>query len=170
MYYNLISNLLCGAIGALLGSLISILYSRKASKDSLTNQILNTFNSKDFLFAIRVVAFIRKDWNNGKRDIINCFVPNMIAEKENLLENNLTKHQNLIYYLRFLSQLEFYYNKNLINKDIITGLLLIPHYHWNMIFLTEFRDEYLLKKKEYAPNSKLPEWINTINNLNKILQ
>ncbi len=163
---NIIISALSGISGAFLGTILSIRHSKSQAKTNLTFEILKTFNSSEFLIVLRIVGATKKKWKNGNKDIVNYFVPNTEREEETALVNNLTEHQNLTLYLRFLSQAEYYYKNNLIDRKTFFDLFIATQYVWNIEFLTEFREEYFKIKDTFSSDSPIPTWIKAIEGLN----
>jgi hypothetical protein len=165
---NIIISALSGITGALIGTFLSILYSKSQAKNNLTFEILRTFNSSEFLIVLRIIGEIKKKWNSGDKNIVYYFISNTDRAIESVLINKLTEHQNLTLYLRFINQVEYYYRNNLIDRKTFFNLFIATQYVWNIEFLTEFVEEYFKAKDIYSPDSPVPTWIKAIEGLNLI--
>lgn len=159
-------------LGVILTYITSILVSKYAAKQTITYELLKTFNSSEFLYVLQVVTKIRKDWQkeDGKK-IVNYFIPSDNLEKpeEQLLDNKHTTHQNLTLYLRFLSQVYYYYDSKFANKKTIEELFIHPHFVYVKPFLNESKSEYIRIKEVNKITSPHPKWLLAIEKFNSIV-
>lgn len=137
-------------IAAILGATFSYAVSRRISKvsyrNTLTHEILKHFNSPDFLYTLQVLQEIKSNkWKSedGKK-LVNFFIPIEGIEKisDETMKNNLTIHQNLTLYLRFIAQVYVYLKDKSVNEELIENIIIREHFSWHKLFFKEFLTEY----------------------------
>ena len=108
------------------GSCFTYFISRSISKESgrnnLTNEALKHFNSPEFMYVLQVLQIIKYEkWKTeeGKK-IVYFFIPT-VEEKErpsdDLMRNDLTVHQNLTLYIRFINQIYQHLKNRSVHKN-----------------------------------------------------
>nr|WP_321354650.1 hypothetical protein [uncultured Draconibacterium sp.] len=156
-------------LGVILSYFTSLIVSKYTAKQTITYELLQHFNSPDFLYVLQIFSKIRNEWKTKEgKMIVSFFIPtdNLEKPKEQILDNKLTTHQNLTLYLRFLSQVYYYYESKFANRKMIKELFVYPHFVYVKSFLNEFKDEFLKLKEENNITTPDPKWLIAIQKFN----
>lgn len=172
-----IIGLLGAVVGAILGAILTHKTSKRISKETyrnnLTYEIVKYFNSQEFLYILQVLQEIKYTlWKEEKgKKLVNFFIPvqDLDRPEEEVMKNDLTVHQNLTLYLRFLSQIYWYLKDNSVNKDLIQRIIIHEHYSWYRDFFNDFIEEYERVCKENLINPNRVTWYSALKEFNLLL-
>ncbi|MFM6127225.1 MAG: hypothetical protein ACKPBV_00445 [Sphaerospermopsis kisseleviana] len=158
-------------LGTILGSILTVALSRFATRHTLTVDLMKYLASVEHYYVLQVVWNLREAWqqDDGKL-LVNHFIqsPELIPPIESSHANNLTDHQHLDIYLRFLSQIVYYYEENIIDRKLFE-IILTDHYSWYTEFIDDFVMFFEKRRIEVRDASPLPSWVNATRKISVIL-
>ncbi|MGI0484200.1 hypothetical protein ACN4EK_02115 [Pantanalinema rosaneae CENA516] len=159
-------------LGTILGSLLTVALARFSTRHTITVDLMKYIASAEHYYVLQVMWDLRNAWqqDDGKL-LVNHFIqsPNLRTPEESCHLNSLTDHQHLDIYLRFLSQVVYYYEKNIIDRELFE-IVFIDHYSWYLDFIEEFVEVFEKRKLEFHDISPLPSWVEATKKISIILR
>ena len=159
-------------LGTILGSILTVALSRFATRHTLTVDLMKYLASAEHYYVLQVVWNLRDAWHqdDGKL-LVNHFIqsPELVSPTESSHANNLTDHQHLDIYLRFLSQIAYYYETNVIDRKLFK-IILMDHYSWYSDFINDFVTLFEKRRIEVRDASPLPSWVSATRKISVIVE